>query len=427
MSSKFNASPVTGRSVTTHTEPRIGLSALRGNEPLLMSGYSRSATGMIEWPWLQLVAMLPFVILVVAHWNALPPLVAGDYAQYLLHAKAIAEHRPYASTGYIFTPLRPVIGPQLQPPGLPLTLAPIVAIAGTHTPLLKLPLVLSVLVFLHFVWRYLAQRYSVWTAAAAVAITGVALEGRYATVAVISDLGFCALIWALIYVADREEPWSAWRVVAIALLGMAAMSYRVAGIALVPAVVLWTLVNRKSGGWRPLAAPLAWVVVGLLAIWERLGSLLPKGVLTRGAGRTLQQASNQLGLYRSAASEALLYPFPQAVLNDVYHGIAFAIVVVGGVLWLKNYRRSFLVVFAALYAVQLLFAPVAAGRYAWPLFPIIVACFMQGGAWCLARVRPGAPAATRERAIALAVLLPVIVAVIVQDLRQAPPPSLLGR
>ncbi|MFN8580271.1 MAG: hypothetical protein U0163_04745 [Gemmatimonadaceae bacterium] len=51
-----------------------------------------------------LAALVPFIALAVHQWNFLPRLSDGDYAQYILHAKALAEGRRYTDTGYIFTP-----------------------------------------------------------------------------------------------------------------------------------------------------------------------------------------------------------------------------------------------------------------------------------------------------------------------------------
>ena len=76
------------------------------------------------------LSVLPFVILAALHWSYAPLITAGDYAQYLLHADALAHGRAYADIGYIYSPLAPFIGPRVQPPGLPLTILPIVAVGG---------------------------------------------------------------------------------------------------------------------------------------------------------------------------------------------------------------------------------------------------------------------------------------------------------
>jgi hypothetical protein len=76
--------------------------------------------------WLIAAALLPFAAIVLARWSQPPAATDGDYAHYLLHAKAIAESRPYTDIGYIYTRMN-LVGPELQPPGWPLVLAPFVA------------------------------------------------------------------------------------------------------------------------------------------------------------------------------------------------------------------------------------------------------------------------------------------------------------
>ena len=79
-----------------------------------------------------LLGLLPFVAVLIARWNQPPSATDGDYAHYLLHAKALAESRPYTDIGYIYTEMN-LVGPRVQPPGWPIVLAPFVALFGTHS------------------------------------------------------------------------------------------------------------------------------------------------------------------------------------------------------------------------------------------------------------------------------------------------------
>ena len=54
----------------------------------------------------------------------------GDFALYLAHAQAIATFQPYAATGFVFNPANAIMSPAAYPPGLPLLLAPLVAVFG---------------------------------------------------------------------------------------------------------------------------------------------------------------------------------------------------------------------------------------------------------------------------------------------------------
>ena len=119
--------------------------------PVLSTRRSLSSVG-----WL-IAFLIPFAALAVHQWGWGPPTDAGDYAQYLLHAKALVEGRPYADTGYIFHPDAWVIGPRAYPPGLPLTLAPFVALVGVHSRLFRLLMLANVVAFAYLAARRLAR------------------------------------------------------------------------------------------------------------------------------------------------------------------------------------------------------------------------------------------------------------------------------
>ncbi len=55
-----------------------------------------------------------------------------DFAQYLMHARNIAELKSYATTGYVYNPLNPYVGPQNYPPVFPLMLAPLYKLFGLN-------------------------------------------------------------------------------------------------------------------------------------------------------------------------------------------------------------------------------------------------------------------------------------------------------
>src|ERR1700753_2835241 len=60
----------------------------------------------------------------------------GDEALYVMHARNLAEGKPYADTLYIFNPAN-AIHPAASPPGLPLILAPAYRLAGENWSVLK--------------------------------------------------------------------------------------------------------------------------------------------------------------------------------------------------------------------------------------------------------------------------------------------------
>jgi hypothetical protein len=96
--------------------------------------------------WLA-VLLVPFFVLLALRWNWPPSATSGDYAQYLSHARALVEGRPYSDIGYIFQPAASLIGPRNYPPGLAVTLAPVVALGGVHSPLVRLLMLACVVLF----------------------------------------------------------------------------------------------------------------------------------------------------------------------------------------------------------------------------------------------------------------------------------------
>ena len=69
----------------------------------------------------------------------------GDFALYLSHAQAIAEGRSYAATGFVYNPANAIMSPAAYPPGLPLLLAPVVALLGLDFTAIKLAMLAAVL------------------------------------------------------------------------------------------------------------------------------------------------------------------------------------------------------------------------------------------------------------------------------------------
>jgi hypothetical protein len=87
----------------------------------------------------------------------------GDFAQYLLHAKNIAQGLNYADTGYIFNPHCPGFSPITYPPVFPLILSPVYKIFGLDLYAFKIAvtiffIALLIVIFLIFK-EYLPHKY----------------------------------------------------------------------------------------------------------------------------------------------------------------------------------------------------------------------------------------------------------------------------
>ncbi|HKP16303.1 MAG TPA: glycosyltransferase family 39 protein [Gemmatimonadaceae bacterium] len=362
--------------------------------------------------WLWLLALAPFAVLMARQWSIGCGMVCGDYAQYYLHADALLHGRSYSDIGYIYTQYNPWIGPPAQPPGFPLTLIPIFAVFGQNPTAIKLLLQVSALVFLACAGLRIARTDGRLAGATAVMLTGVALASMTAADSAISDLGFCALFWAFILIADRPGDWTKGRIAMLTLLGLAAMSYRTAGAALIPAIGLYAVTgqNRRRALvpfviWSCLAAVVALRLPVLTSVLSHL-ELTPQSLLSN-MSRTLVLA------LRMSMFEALLYPFPWRMANGVYHVLGLLVMAWGFVRILRREWRSMTAALFIAYVVMLVLVPVRETRYSWPILPVFAWAFYEGlvalwallPRWDAGRAQRAAFASSTAIALASAVLV----------------------
>ncbi len=368
------------------------------------------------------VLLVPFFVVVALRWDWAPSTTSGDYAQYLSHARALVEGRPYGDIGYIYQPAAGLIGPQNQPPGLPVTLAPLVALGGVHSTLVRPLMVACVVLFVTLAaWR-LARDVEPWQAALGGAFAALSIESSVGTGTALSDPGFAVLLWTTILVVDRDGAWTWRRVALVTALGYGAMLYRVVGIALIPGIALYALLHRRRLGALPVVPLLAWTAPGAIASAAGLlripfvDRLLPPNF---DVAHHLSTFARQ---YRVALFDSELYPFASNGANDVYHLGASVLVFVGLAMLLWRARRTFMVTFTGAYGLLLLVAPVAEPRYAWPLYPV-VGTGLALGATIVVRRLAGAWAPRALRLAAGAPLVGVLLVALLTNARAAPPPS----
>ena len=328
----------------------------------------------------------------VWRWFASGAPSGGDGFQYLSHALALLEGRPYGDIGYLYTPLAWSVGPPVYPPGLPLTLAPLFAVFGTASEAPRLLMHGFLLAFVLLVGRYFARESSrevAWGTAALVA-AALLLTDRPNVVG--SDLGLCAFVWGVLVLADVGGAWSSGRAAAIGLLGAAALLFRVAAAPLVPAGAVVALVRKKSR-WMAAAATLLWVGT-LLLVSMRFGpGTDPARTMAGGAGGSasgsgrglvtmflwaIERLDTKVLRYRFGLTEALLYPFPGDLANDVYHVAALLLAGLGLWSWVRKRPLAFSTVFAAMTVLMLAVIPVSQARYLWVLTPFVAYGFLKG-------------------------------------------------
>ncbi|MBW2543648.1 MAG: hypothetical protein JRF15_16325 [Deltaproteobacteria bacterium] len=362
--------------------------------------------GQLRKPRIQILAwtavLIPFFAMAILRWDDGLGIDAGDYAHYLLHARALAEGRSYTDTGYIFLERAWVIGPRAQPPGLPVTLAPFLMLTGENFFVFRLVMLAFATAFVLGAGRYFARREDPILGLGVSLLVGASVPISQVSVQILSDLPFAALVWCLISVYDRDGHWDARRIVAATLLVAAAMSFRTAGIAIIPATLLFTVLQFRQHRWRPAVPILVCAALGAAAAVVGGLFLGVEGRIPSGYFRIGGEFLSRLLFYRFEISEGLLYPFPTEVANDAYHVVALLIVAVGLGAWLKKRWRSYVVTFSVSYGAMLMVVPVKDGRYLWPLFPVLVFGLLNGGRILLERVQRGASGTSQRRGILVA-------------------------
>jgi hypothetical protein len=334
----------------------------------------------------------------------------GDYAQYLSHARALAEGAPYTDIGYLYSTHAASTGPRAYPPGLAYTVAPLVDILGSterSVHAVEGVVLVFAVAFVALIARYFALRTSPEMGLLVGLVAGLSPGLLGAATKVGADLPFCALVWAVIVLADlgdeRGHTWSPRHTAAIALLGSAAILYRTVGVALIPAAALYGLLHLRRRGLAALTVVAVWTVVflGENALLPIVSSYRNEMTLTPTAiaGVILKNFS----YYRYPVMEGLFYPFATERANTLYHGVVMIPLAVGLVAWLRTSYRDFLAVFSVAYVVVLLPFHAVAARYAWPLYPVLAFGVLNGagviGRWVAdALRRRRAPAAGPAKA-----------------------------
>ncbi len=242
-----------------------------------------------------------------AHVAAIRPghVWGGDFAMYVLHARNLAEGRPYAQTGYLYNPDYPQVGPPTYPPVAPLLLAPLHAARGLDLEAMKGVMIGSLLVALAAVWAALRDDLPWGYLAALVLLLGLNHFFLDETNVIGSDLPFLAFLYLTMLLvhegdkrADRPGRRAAWYVAA-GLCAYLAYGTRTVGIVIAPAMVLAELLRLRR---ITLASLGACAVFGALLLFQ--------GMLVHSGGSYFDQlstdvaalAGNAVGYARQAAA-----------------------------------------------------------------------------------------------------------------------------
>ena len=332
-----------------------------------------------------------------------------DWAQYVLHARNIVTGAAYGDTGYVFNPDAPYVGPPAYPPGLPLLIAPVIAVLGVDVVALKAVCFLCFLVMLPIAYGALARAFDRPAAFAAIALFALHEHVWALRQQINSEAPYILFSMLVLWHASRNRTDPAARgapadgAIAGALV-YAAIACRSIGVALVPALLLYAWAHRNRPSWYvaflgSLVVPFVLQRSLLVAPATYSGELIVPG---------LQLIVSNLTLYWSAARDFV--PMPAGFLSHIALGAVVAAACAGA--WCvtascvasaggRSFRSRAACVplpvwYLLAYMSALALASIGPGqRYLLPVVPIVVA-LAAVGAGRLAR------RASRPRAVAFA-------------------------
>src|SRR5262245_54432227 len=306
-------------------------------------GLNRSRPRAQTWAWV--LALAPFAVLAILKAHPGLGLVEDDAGQYLMHARALAEGRPYGDTGYIFSPMARWIGPRLAPPGLPLVLAGIYKVFGANLIVMTTVMVLFAAAFLLLAGLYFARHSERRLGLAVTFLCGITPVIALDASKILTDLPFAALLWVVIVLMDAPPRMSAKRIAAVTVAGGAAMLFRTPGIALIPALLLFTLLRYRDHKLRPALPVALWIAAALpIAL---VADISAGSVVSPDPSRLLRWLTmthfgiDNIIAYLRVVPDSFLTPFPFSIANTIYRYLALALMVLGLGSWVWKERVRF--------------------------------------------------------------------------------------
>ena len=323
-----------------------------------------------------------------------------DWAQYVSHAINIATGHAYADIGYLFNADAPHVGPPSYPPGLPLLLAPIVALFGANVFALKIACFFFLALSVPVAYCVLATSFSRQIALAAVCLFALhdAIWGLRESIGSEAPyiLFSCLALWS----ATMSPPPSARQfasfglgiVVGFLIYGTTAI--RSIGVALVPAALIFGWTQRRQLAWF-LGLALSFCALILL---QRLLLVAPTTYANELEPPTAISILTNAWDYWVALSNVFRAPLHLSrllasviLLLSIFGALKFSF---GserrsrGASCLRDYMAGIplFVLYVAAYVAALLLASISPGsRYLLPILPFILGLTLYGGG-ALARI-----------------------------------------
>lgn len=338
----------------------------------------------------------------------------GDYALYIMQARNVASGDPAADTHYIFNPEN-AIHPELYPPGLPILLAPVYALAGVDFEAMKWVGLLAwagfVLVFARIAREYLPPR---------LALAGVGLIALHPYVWEIKDtiyaeLPFLLFLYVALVLSDRlgeerarSRRW--WLAAGLALTVSLACLTRTVGVLLFPVIGAAAVLRARGFPRREEVAAVAaaMLVIAGSRYWFPSDPGTYFSYFENFSVRGLVWAARDYAWSTGSLIQSTVLPWTtlERALTAGFFGLAAI-----GILARLRQRISVYDVFLVAYGAFLLIYPIRYEpvRYAMPIWPLLMLCALRG-----AEVLGGLLRATSQRFVPATICVAMLAAFIAE-------------
>lgn len=174
----------------------------------------------------------------------------GDFAQYLEHARNLAEGKSFADIRFIYNPSAP-LGPPCTPPGFPVLLAPLVKMFGLNLTAFKIQSVAFFVIALALAYLLFREHLPPAYGLVLTAVLGFHPYFWGIKDYILAEFPFLCLLMLFLLVlrwVDGGSHW-AWPLLA-GLLAYTCYSLRAVALVLVGVPVIYELIRRRRFGVR---------------------------------------------------------------------------------------------------------------------------------------------------------------------------------
>jgi hypothetical protein len=293
-----------------------------------------------------------------------------DFAMYIGHARNIAEGVPYADTGFVHNPLRPMYAPPAYPPVFPLILAPIHTIAGLNLTAMKMELVVLFLAALGLIALMAGTELSSRDLAAMAILVGFNPFFWNFKDSVLSDIPFLLFVFMSFHFIEafhRSGPRRCLFGIAAVISVCLAYGTRSLGLVFVPCLLLHDALRFRRLSGLTMAIGVSLVACRLLEGWVGVSGAYGLGQLSLHPRSVIQN----IRIYAEALTAFWDNGHSRALCISL--SILISAIALVGYWTLLRRRISLQEIFLPTYLAVILAWPGVQGtRFLIPVFPLIL-------------------------------------------------------